>query len=104
MFETIGYIIGTGAVVAGALCGGRGAPRSETVRDGAANATSENQADDKKTGKASNTARRSRKSPKRRGCPVVNDIMRSEGVVPATPGELVKVPLSTHWYSRTLIR
>ena len=80
------------------------APESKTVRYSAANVTSENQADDKKTGKASNTARRSRKSPKRRGCPVINDIMRSEGVVPATLEELVKVLLSTHWYSRTLIR
>ena len=83
---------------------GRGAPRSKTVRCSAANATSENKADDKKTGKASNTARRSGKSPKMRGCPVVNDIMRSEGVVPTTPGELVKVFLATHWYSRMLTR
>lgn len=48
----------------------------------------------KKTEKISNTTNMSGESPKKRGRPVVNDIMHLQGSIPATPEELVlRMPL-----------
>lgn len=49
----------------------------------------------KTTGKISNKVNKSKETPRKRGRPVVNDIMHLQGSIPATPEELAKMILTT---------